>query len=167
MASLDRDELLYLYEHGYVIMRGIIPPSMCAEAKRTIQQTPADASTHPSLLDLFRGTELMPKVLSALSPEGKVTGWAQPQNVTQPPGRSGGIEAAYDQAPQMCQVATVAPADSAAPRGERYLGHGYRAKDVPVYEPSGGPWSAHLDGVWSGGSAPPQSRDADTHDWCA
>ena len=162
---MDDAELLHLYEHGYVIFRQIVPLEMCAEALRVIdaEATPGGlGGEDPALLDLFRKTPLMQKALHALGPN--VTGWAQPKN---PKGRgdggSNGEEVPNDQAPRSCQIAKVG-ASSGAP-SDRIGGHGFKLSDMPIYEPSGGPWHGHMDGVWSGGSAPLQSRDEDPTEW--
>mgnify|MGYP002630180858 CR=1 FL=1 len=165
---MDEDELLSLYRDGYVILRQIVPQRMCEEAKRVVVQgAGADyrglSNTHPALLDMFRATPLMDKALSAISPEGHVTGWAQPRN---PKGRGDGgdfgKETPYEMAPSSCQIARVPPS---SPPTSRIGGIGFPMNEIPLYEPSGGPWLAHLDGVWSGGSAPLQSRDEDPTAW--
>ena len=159
---------------------------MCAEAKRIVDE--GGGGEDPRVLDLFRATPLMQKAVSALGPN--VTGWAQPAN---PKGRRDsqtiGLEAVSDQAPRSCQIAKVgasgvSPSNPAAklssfpvrqvseidrvwfqPPSDRIGGNGFRMSDLPIFEPSGGPWHAHMDGVWSGGSAPLQSRDEDPTNW--
>ena len=143
---MDDAELLHLYEHGYVIFRQIVPLEMCAAAKRIADEAQGAAAfggDDPALLDLFRKTPLMQKALSALGPN--ITGWAQPKN---PKGRgdgaSNGEEVISDQAPRSCQIAKVGVS---GPPSDRIGGNGFRQSDLPIYEPSGGPFHAHMDGV--------------------
>ena len=171
-GGCTRDELLSVYENGYVIFRGIIPPALCVEAKRVVQKDAKGATTHPALLDLFRATPLIGKALSALSPEGRVTGWAQPKNLSAHRNLGDGGLEHLEIAPRGCQVAMTTPpaggrcnGQSALLASERITNSGFRTKDLPTLEEAGGPWSAHLDGVWNGGSAPLQSAGADATDW--
>ena len=53
----------------------------------------------------------------------------------------------------------------AGPAGDRVVGLGFRQSELPVHEASGGPWSGHVDGVWSGGSAPLQVHLLGTRCW--
>ncbi len=166
---MDEHELLSLYRDGYVILRQIIPQEMCAQAKRVIEQGDEQTNSkglggsHPALLDLFRATPLIHKALSAISPKGCVTGWAQPRNEKgRGDGGDFGQETPYDMAPNSCQIARVPPS---GPPTSRIGGIGFPMDEIPHYEPSGGPWLAHLDGVWSGGSAPLQSREDDPTEW--
>jgi hypothetical protein len=170
-TACTEEELFGIYVHGFTILRGIIPPALCAEAKRAVLEDAERATTSGAVLDLFRATPLMGKAISALGP--RITGWAQPRNLSAHRNLgTAGMEFLEEVAPRGCQVAIVPPQHHAERGGVRTAGdgerigiNGWRAKDQPIFKELGGPWQAHLDGVWSGGAPPLQSRDADTHDW--
>ena len=165
------EEVLSIYENGYVIFRGIVPAKMCVEAKRVVEQDAKGAATNPALLDLFRATPLIGKAVSALSAEMRLTGWAQPKNLSAHRNLGdAGLENLEEIAPRGCQVAITYPGhggsnNQTTPVSDRITNSGFRTRDLPTLEGVGGPWSAHLDGVWGGGSAALQSRDADDTQW--